>query len=345
MSVSRFTWPETDRTLWEDLQRPACPLDDDGTLTHLRPASLTTLESGYRQWLKWVAREEPEALLVHPTDRASLERLRRWLAALISLRPASRLCYVTAVVRLLAESAPDRDWSAHHTLLSRLRAVARKSDTLRKAGRVFDSGMLCRLGLDHAESHEKLKPTLFEQAVRLRMGVMIAVLAVMPLRAMTFSKLQIGTSVMVYADRILISASGDMMKRGNTWEAEVPKNVLPSLQRYLAETRPWLMQRYNQEHTFLWVNDRGKPFHAGHLSNRIACTTKQILGTRVSAHLFRDAAATTLARHAQASANLIAPLLGHTSLETAERHYIQATSIDAGRLYANVIGNKIRNIG
>ena len=345
MRASRFEWPEADRQLWEKLQRPACPLDNDGRLAHLRPASLAMLHGGYEQWLKWLRRNEPEALFLDPIARGTMERLQRWLAALDTVRPKTRLHYFSGVVRLLSESAPEVDWSAHQALLSRLRLASGSGDPQRKAGRIFDSGRLCRLGFEYATSHEKLKPTPLEKAARYRTGVMIALLAVMPLRRITFRNLQLGTSVIVGADRILISATGDMMKRGNTWEAEVPRTVLPSLQHYLLEIRPWLMRRHHQKHDYLWVNDRGKPFEPSHLSNRIAWATKQVLGTRVSAHLFRDAAATTLARHAPASAHIIAPLLGHTSLATAERHYIQATSIDAGKLYADVLVKRLRANG
>lgn len=58
------------------------------------------------------------------------------------------------------------------------------------------------------------------------------------------------------------------------------------------------------------VFDRGKPFDLCHLSNRIAWATKEVLGTRVSAHLFRDAAATTLARRSAKAASSLSRCLG-----------------------------------
>ncbi|MDG1128829.1 MAG: hypothetical protein P8N68_06980, partial [Paracoccaceae bacterium] len=56
-----------------------------------------------------------------------------------------------------------------------------------------------------------------------------------------------------------------------------------------------------------------------------------------SAHLFRDAAATTLARISPESARLIRPVLAHSGSRTAERHYIHAQTIEAGRDYVAVV--------
>jgi integrase len=300
------------------------------------------LRKGYDQWLKWMGRTNPKALREAPPDRATMDRLRLWLEDLDRVRIKTRLHYVESTVRVLIEAEPDQDWTAQRRLVARLKRSSGTGDPERKIGRIFDSGRLLQIGLDYARSHEKDRPTPLEQAARFRTGTMIAFLATMPLRRKALCGLQLGTSIIVAPDRILISASGDMMKRGNTWEAEVPAAVAPTLRHYLTTIRPWLMARHDQRHSYLWVNDRGKPFDPAHLSNRIAWATKEILGTRVSAHLFRDAAATTLARHAPENARMIAPLLGHTNLEIAERHYIQANSIDAGRAYANVVAHLMR---
>jgi len=57
----------------------------------------------------------------------------------------------------------------------------------------------------------------------------------------------------------------------------------------------------------------------------------------IPAHFSRDAAATTLARLSPESARLIQPVLAHSSVTTAERHYIHAQTIDAGRDYASLV--------
>ena len=81
------------------------------------------------------------------------------------------------------------------------------------------------------------------------------------------------------------------------------------------------------------IEPRGLP----HLEIKIAIATLEVTGVRISLHLIRDAAATTLTRLSPKSARLITPVLAHSSFETAEKFYIQAGSIDAGRTYAALI--------
>jgi integrase len=172
---------------------------------------------------------------------------------------------------------------------------------------------------------------------------MIALLALMPMRCRSFRLLELGKSVHVEKSGVLITVPGENMKSGHPWEAEVPEVVMPLLRRYLEEVRPWLMQRRVEKHNFLWVTKRGQPFQTGYLGARIARATTEATGVRVSPHLFRDAAATTLARSSPESAKLIKPILAHRCLETAERHYIHAGSIDAGRTYAAIIRDRRKN--
>ena len=65
-----------------------------------------------------------------------------------------------------------------------------------------------------------------------------------------------------------------------------------------------------------------------------------MIRTRVqyfSVHHAQDAAATTLSWISPESARLIGPVLAHSGSRTAERHYIHAQTIDAGRDYASLI--------
>lgn len=60
-------------------------------------------------------------------------------------------------------------------------------------------------------------------------------------------------------------------------------------------------------------------------------------GQYSSVHYVKDAAATMLSRLSSESARLIRPVLAHSGSRTAERHYIHAQTIDAGRDYASLI--------
>jgi len=330
-------WPASDRAMWDHLVLPGSPLDDCGGLSHLRPTAVAVLVQAYRQWLHWLATAEPDALEIVPEERATQARLRRWYDTMAALRPMSRLFYIEGTVRVLSTAAPDADWSAQKRLVLQLKRLARHGDKSRKAGRVMDSGVLFDAGVRYATTSPKAEPTPLEAATRFQTGTMIAMLALMPLRCITFRRLELGSSVHVTDDSIEITVPGEMMKMGHPWDAEVPEALMPLLRHYLTDVRPWLMQRRGKSHNFLWVTNKGDPFTNGYIGVRIALATTEALGVRVSPHLFRDAAATTLARLSPQSARLIMPVLAHSCQETAEQHYTHAGSIDAGRDYAGLI--------
>ncbi len=118
---------------------------------------------------------------------------------------------------------------------------------------------------------------------------------------------------------------------------------MPPLCRYLNEVRPWLMARSGARHDQLWVDNHGHPYRDRLLSGgRSREYDLRLTGVRVPPHFFRDAAATTLARHSPNAARLIRPVLAHSSFKTAERHYNHAQGIEAGRDYAAVIARMKR---
>lgn len=342
--LARVRWPLADQLMWQSLFHRGSLLDDFGGLSHLRQGSVQTLEQAYCQWLGWLAAYDSEALRLEPVDRATPERIARWFHNLAESSAMTRLIYINGMLRVLRVAAPDGDWERQTKILTKARRVARHGDAGRKVGRVLCSRVLLAAGLNYAGAHPKTQPTPLERTARIQTGLMIALMALMPLRCRSFRLLELGRSVHVEKSRILITVPGENMKSGLPWEAEVPEVVMPLLRQHLTEVRPWLMQRHGERHNLLWVTRKGKPFTTGYLGARIALATTEATGVRVSPHLFRDAAATTLARSSPASAKLIKPILAHTSFETAERHYIHAGSIEAGRDYASLIGNMRRKL-
>jgi integrase/recombinase XerD len=59
-------------------------------------------------------------------------------------------------------------------------------------------------------------------------------------------------------------------------------------------------------------------------------------------HLFRDAAATTLAIADPAHVRVAAPLLGHRTFTTTERHCQQAQAFDAHRANIDALFSKAK---
>ncbi len=77
------------------------------------------------------------------------------------------------------------------------------------------------------------------------------------------------------------------------------------------------------------------------LYDQVRQRTREGLGKDVNLHLFRDAAATTLAiidpQHVRAASTL----LGHRSPATTETYYQQAQSIEAHRRFASIVKERV----
>jgi integrase/recombinase XerD len=71
--------------------------------------------------------------------------------------------------------------------------------------------------------------------------------------------------------------------------------------------------------------------------DRIRARTKEEFGVAINPHLFRDAAATTMAIADPEHVCLAAPLLGHRTFSTTEKYYRQARAQEAHRAFVEAL--------
>ncbi|MFX3653931.1 MAG: hypothetical protein ACN6IW_00365 [Paracoccaceae bacterium] len=331
-------WPETDRAMWAALTRRVGLLDEAGALSHLRPISLEKFAVSYGRWLGWLRSEDPGALALEPAARATGERMATWMRSLARHTPVTRLTYVEQALRVVKAHRPDADWSAHRRLLRLLRREVSETPSVRKKGRIVSSVDLLETGLRLMnDGGAKGPPETLASAKRRRDGMMLAFLALLPLRRRNFCALELGRSIIVLQTGFAVHLEGEDTKSGAPWEAKLPVPLEGPLRRYLAEVRPWLMERRGLVHARLWVNDFGHSYTDAHLGTRIADIVRRHLGVGVPPHLFRDAAATTLAHYSPQAARLTRGILGHNTFRTAEKHYNHARTIEAGRRYSELV--------
>ncbi len=81
------------------------------------------------------------------------------------------------------------------------------------------------------------------------------------------------------------------------------------------------------------------------LYRRITKVTRRLFGEAINPHLFRDAAATSIAIEDPSHVRMAAAILGHSSLATTEAYYNQAKAIEAGRLHQQNIAALRKRFG
>ena len=136
----------------------------------------------------------------------------------------------------------------------------------------------------------------------------------------------------------------DQERRGI--EAPFPDALASQLERYLTHHRPFLLRRTgrwnrtetpSQPNNALWISGDGSAMTEIAIYFRIIKQTKARYGHGVNPHLFRDSAATSIAIEDPGKVLITRNILGHATLRTSEKHYNQATSLQASRQYQEQI--------
>ena len=87
----------------------------------------------------------------------------------------------------------------------------------------------------------------------------------------------------------------------------------------------------------MWLGNRGRGLSCQHAYGRIVAHTQAAFGQPVNPHLFRDAAATTMALDCPAQVRIAARLLGHRSFATTERYYNLARASEAAKAWHDTL--------
>ena len=334
-------WPPADRTAWQLMLREGHVLDGRGPAWHWSPATRHKNRRGYGRWLTFADDQCVIDPGQHPADRVTKQAVRRYISLLLEqcLAPYSIVARIDELRAVISAMAPDRDWQWLTDLVTRLRRQAKpvtnKRSKLVPSADLFDWGLRC---MDAVATDDD--PCL--SAVRYRDGLMIALLAVRPLRVSNMASIRIGHHLVGRGQSWLLVFEAHEVKNRRPLELPFPDGLTPYLDRYLEHWRPVLVG--GQESDRLWITQYGHPMNGKSVHRRITKVTKRAFGSPLNPQLFRDCAATFIAIEDPEHVRLSAPLLGHASLSTTERYYNQAQTLEAGRLYQEAIVTQRREM-
>jgi integrase len=186
-------------------------------------------------------------------------------------------------------------------------------------------------------------------ALLYRNGLMIAVLALRPLRQRNFLALELHRHLRQQGEGWTIKFPATETKTNIALEMPFPQVLLPALALYLEVYRPVLLDLrgpLNPDHAarpagqHLWVSRCGTAMTDGALHKALIRHTTACFGHAVNTHLFRDCAATSLADEHPEIVRYAADLLGHKYFSTTETYYIPARQRHALRRYQDIIGRR-----
>lgn len=334
-------WPDKDQRLWREAV--ACgDVFDAGARAAYAPASLSKLAKGYGRWLTWLettGQLEPDTA---PADRITLERVRDYVRHLGDLgnSSSSQANRLRELLDAGLTFAPEQDWTWLRTATDRAKAAIVPARD--KAPKIVSADSLLDLGLRlMAESGKAGAPV--RQSTMFRDGLLVAFLALCPLRRRNLAAMQIGKHLVEARDEAgwLVQFGGQETKTGKPIRLPWPGILEDALKVWLTDHRPRLAQHVGRwskaAGNALWLSHDGSPLTGMSIYLAISKRTRQAFGFAVTPHLFRDCAVTTLGIVDPAHVYVAAPLLGHASLKTTEAHYQQAEMHHSVDRYQNAI--------
>lgn len=325
-AAKRFPgWPVSDRLAWEWALDGASGsfLDDRPAIATWAPRTQQNARNAVSALLRWL-----RARALVPPDGSlgavmSKELLLNYVGHLRQTHVPGTVEYTVFMLDgALKVFAPDRDWAWIAPIARRLSIIARRHEPT--AGPVVHAALLHDLGLRVMQERQngdgEIDPCAY------RDGLIVAMLAVAPMRIANFAALRVGTELRQEGNQWVVYLDAGMTKtrRADVWP--IGGQVAHYLEHYVAVVRPTLLARARYPHPTdrLWIGNSGWPIGDQVLRPIIAGLTRERLGVRINPHRFRHCAATTLALEQPEDALRSAALLGHASPQTTEKHWFFA---------------------
>ena len=333
-------WPAQDRAMWAKLTEPGPTiLDDRGPFADSRPRTNATRQKNYSHWLNHITLNHSDLLPLAPAARICQATLTSWLAILDrTVAPYTRLRRVVDLLTIARAMDPAADWGLLQRAVRSLGACAAPSRN--KEPRIRPSAQLVELGFALMRKASSMPVGRARAATLYRDGLMIALLALRPIRLRNLTALEFGRTLLQNPAGWCITIPAEETKTHRKIEVEWPSALVAALATYLELHRPVLL--HGSTAKALWIGSSGQALAAHTIRQAIIRRTQTALGVPINPHLFRDCAATTLAIEDPAHIGAAATILGHTSNRTTHKHYIQANTLAASRRHLDAVAARRR---
>jgi site-specific recombinase XerD len=334
-SLALHEWPDTDRRAWEKACHPGSRLKPGGAASPLAPASREDFARRYGAFLGFLQRSGRLDRHAAAAAQVTPPNIETYLAELTHRVRSVTVWNCIYKLRRAAELlAPATEFS---WLTEIEKDLALVMEPRSKLDRLVFTERLVEAGLTLMAEAQTFANGDLARARGVRNGLMIALLALCPIRLKNFAALEIGQTFKLVHDSWWIALPRISTKSRRPDERRVPDLLNQSIDVYLSQSRPILLGSRPAANS-LWISSTtGRAMTRKNLGILVSRITLQTLGVDVSPHLFRTAAATTAAIHAGTTPYLASALLGHTDSRVTNDHYILTTSVNATKAYAALV--------
>jgi integrase len=328
-------WPDADRRAWDDACRPGARLKPGGAASYLAQVSRDDFARRYGAFLGFLQRS---GRLERGAAAAAQVTLRNVEAYVADLTPRVRSVTIWNCVYKLRRAAQLLAPTADFSWLAEIeKDLALVMEPRSKLDRLVLTERLVEAGLTWVAEAQTFASTDPARARGVRNGLMIALLALCPIRLKNFATLEIGQTFKEVQGNWWIALPSITTKSRRRDERPVPAWLNRLIEVYLNQSRPILLGSRLPTNA-LWISSTtGQRLTTKNLGTLISKITLETVGVDVSPHLFRTAAASTAAAHGGNTPHLASALLNHTDPRVTEEHYNRATTVSAANVYARIV--------
>jgi integrase/recombinase XerD len=338
-------WPALHQEAWRQANREGDILTGRGPAAHWKPKSRYSIQKAYGNYLRYL-RDQGHLQEELPVEQILAEVLLRDYIAVLRQRtaPVTVVTQVALLSSAIAAMAPEADRTLLKLAINRLKPIARR--VRNKDGQLVSPVILLQLGqtlMANWPVRRAHDPRL--SAMDYRDGLMIAFLALCPVRLENLAQMLIGQHLSFQGDLVRVVFAGHETKGGRPLEFDWPQELRPALEFYLSRVHPMLYDE-PQAGAPLWPNLQRRKRQMGEcgIYMRITKVTMKHLGRRINPHMFRDAAATFISEMTPDRALLAAGVLQHSNLQVTRDHYVRGQQHQMLHRYHGAIDAMIADV-
>jgi integrase/recombinase XerD len=339
LMLSFASWPTEDRNRWKAAFESGDHFDEGGRGTHLARATRQSRQESYGRYLRFLSANHDDLLALPPEARIDQLLVTEYVSwrrtSCGEMSVAIDLGFLRGALQLIC---PSTDLSWLLTITRRIAATAPQKPTkyhLVTSDRLYSLGielMDCAIADAGAASR-----TRTAHAIQYRDGLIIAFLALIPLRRRTLAALRIGRHLIKAGDLWELDIAASDTKTRRPLDYAISKELSERIDLYLKQLRSLIPGA--DKHSSLWSSNLSRPMCPDAIYCAVLRRTKKAFGFGVNLHRFRHAAASFWSSHDPVNVRGVKDLLGQASFATTEKHYIMAQSRLAGRALARALGN------
>jgi integrase/recombinase XerD len=330
-------WPIGDRARWQASFAEGDRFEGRGPGSHLAEATRRNLWISYARFLAFLSANRPDLLEGRPEKRVVPLIVAQYVAwrrrSCGDAMVAVDLEGLRGALRLIC---PGTDWSWLLALAKRIKAAAPRKP---RKYHLVTSDHLYALGIELMDQAvagaEAAKRITKARAFEYRDGLIIALLALIPMRSRTLVALRIGKQLVKTGDLWALDIPAADTKARRPLDYPISKELCLRIDLYLERFRCRIPGAGT--HTAPWASNKRRPMSAIGIYNVVRRRTKKAFGFAVNLHRFRHAAASFWSIRDPVNVRGAKDLLGQASFGITEKHYIMAQSRVAGRALAHVV--------